>query len=268
MTISSQTAVLIHGLSEERSVWSQQESFLQRSMNVMSYDVRGFGTSPVGAANGTVGQMADDLAQILSAHSAVPAWLIGFSMGGVIAQRFALDFPAMVQGLILLASSCTVGRSGQAFFHSRIEQVTQGGLEAIAAITKSDASGCFSMGDEQLVAEYQQRRTAAVKHPDGYLNACRAMLRLADEPMMPELGAIDCPTMVLAGELDPYCPPRASEMIVEAIPGAELTVIPGAGHCMHWEACDITNDLILDFIERQGRQDRMKSDLQHETHGP
>ena len=92
------------------------KSFLAHSMNVMSYDVRGFGTSPVGAGNGTVGQMADDLAQILSAHSAVPAWLVGFSMGGVIAQRFALDFPEMVQGLILIASSCTVGRPGSCVF--------------------------------------------------------------------------------------------------------------------------------------------------------
>jgi pimeloyl-ACP methyl ester carboxylesterase len=251
MTASSHTAVLIHGLSEERSVWSRQESFLQRSMNVISYDVRGFGSSPVGAGNGTVGQMADDLAQILSAHSAVPAWLVGFSMGGVIAQRFALDFPEMVQGLILIASSCTVGRPGVAFFNNRIEQATRGGLEAITLITEDDANGCFSIDDEQLIEEYRQLRTAAVKDVNGYLNACRAMLRLADEPMMSELNAIDCSTMVLAGELDPYCPPRASEMITEAIAGAELTVIPGAGHCMHWEARNLTNDLILEFIKRQ-----------------
>jgi pimeloyl-ACP methyl ester carboxylesterase len=77
------------------------------------------------------------------------------------------------------------------------------------------------------------------------------MLKLADEPMMPELGVIDCATMVLAGELDPYGPPRASEMISDAITGAELIVIPGAGHCIHWEARTTTNDLILEFIERQ-----------------
>jgi pimeloyl-ACP methyl ester carboxylesterase len=40
-------------------------------------------------------------------------------------------------------------------------------------------------------------------------------------------------------------------MIAEAIPGSELTVIPAAGHCMHWEARDITNELILEFIERK-----------------
>ena len=76
-----------------------------------------------------------------------------------------------------------------------------------------------------------------------------AMLRLADEPMMGELGDIDCPTAVMAGERDPYCPPKASQMIADAIPGAELTVIPGAGHCMHWESPEATNEMILRFID-------------------
>lgn len=249
---SNKTAVLIHGLSESRAAWSRQVPFLKRSMNVVSYDVRGFGASPVGAGTGTVAQMADDLAQILSAHDTGPSWLVGFSMGGVISQRFALDFPGLVQGLVLVASSCKVGRPGQEFFNSRIDQVSKDGLAAIAKITEGDARGCFSMGDEQLIGEYLRLRGGAVKDPNGYLNACRAMLRLADEPMMQELGAIDCPTLVLAGELDPYCPPRASKMIADAIPGSELTVIPGAGHCMHWEARDTTNDLILEFIERHG----------------
>lgn len=249
---SNKTAVLIHGLSESRAAWSRQVPFLKRSMNVVSYDVRGFGASPVGAGTGTVAQMADDLAQILSAHDTGPSWLVGFSMGGVISQRFALDFPGLVQGLVLVASSCKVGRPGQEFFNSRIDQVSKDGLAAIAKITEGDARGCFSMGDEQLIGEYLRLRGGAVKDPNGYLNACRAMLRLADEPMMQELDAIDCPTLVLAGELDPYCPPRASKMIADAIPGSELTVIPGAGHCMHWEARDTTNDLILEFIERHG----------------
>jgi len=246
------TVVLIHGLSEERSVWSRQESVLSYSMNVVSYDVRGFGSSPVGAGLGSVGQLADDLAQILSAQSNGAVWLVGFSMGGVIAQRFALDFPQLVKGLILIASSCTVGRPGIAFFNSRIEQADEGGLEAIKSITMADASGCFAIDDEELIEEYRQLRTAAVQDVNGYLNACRAMLKLADEPMMPKLGAINCPTLVLAGELDPYCPPRASEMIADAIPGAELTVIAGAGHCMHWESPQETNNLILEFIQRAG----------------
>ena len=247
---SRPTAVLIHGLSETRAAWSRQLDFLRQHMRVISYDVRGFGDSPAGRGDGTVEQFADDLSQILSSHEASPAWLVGFSMGGVIAQRFAIDFPQMVQGLVLVASSCVVGRPGQAFFRERVAQVTQGGLDAVASITDGDARGCFSSGHEDLVSEYQQLRCRAVRDPSGYLNACYAMLRLADEPLMPKLGAISCPTLVLAAELDPYCPPRASEMIAGAIPGAEIGVVAGAGHCMHWEAPRATNEIIRNFIER------------------
>ena len=243
-------AVLIHGLSEERSVWARQVPFLERSMEVVAYDVRGFGASPVGAGNGTVDQMADDLAQVLSARGVGPAWLIGFSMGGVIAQRFALDFPSLTKGLVLVASSCKVGRAGEEFFRHRLDTVANGGLAALAALNTDDARGCFAMGDEQLIAEYQRLRIGAVRDAEGYLNAGRAMLRLREAPIIQDLGAIDRPTLVVAGEHDPYCPPRASEMIASAIPGAELVVVPGAGHCFHWEAKDATNDIIGEFITR------------------
>ncbi|MCP5012563.1 MAG: alpha/beta hydrolase [Aestuariibacter sp.] len=246
--MSRKTAVLIHGLSEARHVWSRQQAFLEQSMRVISYDVRGFGSSPVGAGNGTVAQMADDLGQILSAQSTGPAWLIGFSMGGVIAQRFALDFPELTEGLILIASSCTVGKPGQEFFRDRMGQVSAGGLETLIEINSLDACGCFSLGDQALIREYQQLRIGAVKDVEGYLNAGRAMARLADEPMVDDLNRIDCPTLVIAGESDPYCPPRASEKIVQNIPGSELVVVPEAGHCLHWEACDATNKLIGDFL--------------------
>jgi 3-oxoadipate enol-lactonase len=248
------TAVLIHGLSEARHVWSRQQTFLERSMRVINYDVRGFGASPVGAGNGTVTQMADDLAQILSSHETGATWLIGFSMGGVIAQRFALDFPALTAGLVLIASSCTVGRAGQEFFRDRMQRVRAGGLEALVAINAQDAGGCFSMGDESLIAEYRLLRVDAVRDAEGYLNAGRAMARLAEEPMVQDLGTIDRPTLVIAGEHDPYCPPVASEKIVAAIPGARLEVIRGAGHCLHWETSDLANEMIGNFITSNGEK--------------
>ncbi|MCP5037949.1 MAG: alpha/beta fold hydrolase, partial [Rhodobacteraceae bacterium] len=115
---------------------------------------------------------------------------------------------------------------------------------------KQDARGCFSLGDEKLITEYQELRVAAVRDVEGYLNAGRAMARLADEPMVQDLHGIDCPTLVIAGETDPYCPPRASENIARGIPGAELEIVPRAGHCLHWEASDATNQLIHDFLKK------------------
>lgn len=252
MTIDQQgrqAAFLIHGLSETREAWSYQIPDLKKSRETIAYDVRGFGRSPVGDGNGSVEQMADDLAQLVSAYSQGPVWLIGFSMGGVIAQRFALNFPKMTAGLVLIASSSTVGHRGQEFFRSRIKQVSDGGLAAIAAITATDAQGCFALGDEDLISQYQALRSAAVRDINGYLNACRAMLKLGEKPMNQELAEIDCPTLVIAGEHDPYCPPRASEMIATAIPGAQFQVIADTGHCMHWETSKKTNQLISEFID-------------------
>lgn len=244
------TAVLIHGLSETREVWSRQASYLQRSMAVIAYDVRGFGASPTGAADGTVRQMADDLAQVLSALAAGPVWLVGFSMGGIIAQRFALDFPGLTRGLVLIASSCAVGREGEKFFNQRIEQVSNGGLDSLAAINIEDASGCFATGNADLIAEYTQLRVGAVMEPEGYINACRAMLGIRLEPLTESLAGIGRPTLVIAGEFDPYCPPKASEQIAAAIPNAELRIIDGVGHCMQFEASDILNEYVDEFIRR------------------
>lgn len=247
---SQPSAVLIHGLSETRDVWRRQVAYLEQSMRVVTYDIRGFGSSPTGAADGTVRQLADDLGQLLSAFDTGPAWLVGFSMGGVISQRFALDFPELTRGLVLIASSCAVGRAGQEFFHHRIEQVESGGLESIAKTNDGDARGCFYTDDEKLIDEYKDLRIGAVRDPAGYLNACNAMLGIGENPLTPELGAIRCPTSVVAGEHDPYCPPKASQMISAAIPGAELTILDDVGHCMQFEASDTLSEHILEFVRR------------------
>ena len=219
-------------------------------MRVFTYDVRGFGASPTGAADGTLRQMADDLAQIVSTFAARPVWLVGFSMGGVIAQRFALDFPDATKGLVLIASSCAVGHAGRDFFRHRIEQVTKGGLESLATTNDGDARGCFHTDDQELIREYKALRIGAVRDPAGYLNACNAMLGVGENPLTAELTAIRRPTLVLAGEYDPYCPPKASQMIAAAIPNAEFTLIEDRGHCLQFEASDILNRHIVDFLGR------------------
>ncbi len=191
--------------------------------------------------------MADDLAQLVSSAASGPVWLVGFSMGGVIAQQFAIDFPALAEGIVLIASSNKVGHQGREFFHHRMEQVCNDGLEALAKLNAGDARGCLASDDEALIAEYQRIRGSSVSDPEGYLNACRAMMALEEEKFSEKLSVIQCPTLVIAGALDPYCPPRASEQIADAIAGAELVTIEGVGHCVHWEASEKTNDLIARF---------------------
>jgi len=247
-TNEKETVVLIHGLSETRAAWSRQVAALSEKMNVLAYDIRGFGSSPTGRANGTVQQMADDLAQLVSAFATAPVFLVGFSMGGVISQRFALDFPELTKGLVLIASSCAVGRGGRAFFNQRIKAVETGGLESLVLTNDSDARGCFWTDSEALIAEYKAIRIGAVRDPLGYLNACHAMLGIADEPLTEQISAIQKPTLVISGEHDPYCPPKASTMIADAISDAKHVFIDDAGHCLQFEASENLNKYIEDFV--------------------
>ena len=252
---AKETIVLIHGLSETRAAWSRQVAALSGTANVLAYDIRGFGSSPTGNADGTVQQMADDLAQLVSALAAGPVFLVGFSMGGVISQRFALDFPELTKGLVLIASSCAVGRGGRAFFQQRIEAVETGGLESLAVTNDSDARSCFWTDNEELIAEYKELRIGAVRDPLGYLNACHAMLGIADEPLTEQIAAIRKPTLVISGEHDPYCPPKASAMIANAIPGADHVFIDDAGHCLQFESSDVLNKTIADFVKANSNHD-------------
>ena len=73
-------------------------------------------------------------------------------------------------------------------------------------------------------------RRESTADPRGYANACRAMASLNSAPLDPELEAIAVPTVVLAGDADQHCPPRAGEIIAERITGSVLRVLPDTGH--------------------------------------
>ena len=191
-----ETAVLIHGLSDSRAVWWRQQDGLSADMDVVAYDVRGFGTSPAGGGLGTVAQLADDLAQIVSAQVAGPAWLIGFSMGGVIAQQFALDFPQLTRGLVLIGSSCTIGRARYRVFrqtHRRSQWWWPRFARANQRWRCTRVPGQRRPRTARRIPSHPKPRRSATKA--GYLNACYAMRALSDNKLTEQLPNIDCPAL-------------------------------------------------------------------------
>lgn len=240
--------VLVHGLSETHDAWRFQVADLTTQFRVIACDVRGHGASPTGAAQGTPEELASDVAQLVRRLSLAPAHVVGFSMGGVIAQRLALDHPELVASLVLVASSSKCNDLANHFFLDRMRVAETDGLPGIRTINETDASGCLATGGPELARAYTELRVSAIRDPAGYLNACRAMRTMHERPLTPELGRIRARTLLIAGERDPYCPPRASEIIAGQIPGAELRVFPGHGHCLHWEAPGPFNTALAGFL--------------------
>ena len=244
--------VLIHGLSESRAAWQHQSQELSKHFRVISYDVRGFGESEIGVAEGTPQQFARDLAGLLSNLGVDRARLWGFSMGGVISMRFALDYPDMVESLILGSSSCLINRQALEFFKIRTGLTTNDKPDELIDLNTEDAKACISIDRPDLVRKYVDLRTSAIQDLKGYANACAAMSTLFEYPLTHELPNIKSPTLVITGDLDMFCPPKASGIIHDGIPGSILRILPGAGHCAHWEQADTINDIALDFLSGNG----------------
>jgi pimeloyl-ACP methyl ester carboxylesterase len=182
--------VLLHGLRDDHRAWSWVLPWLAPHRRVIACDLRGHGETSLGSPDGTLAQLAGDLVAFLDAAGLERADLCGFSLGGTIVLRVAIDHPERVGRLVPVATSSRVGRAAVAWYEE------QAGL----------ADG------------------------PGHANACRAMARLGTEPLDPELHRVEAPTLVVAAERDELCPPRAGAIIAAGIAGARLRVVPGAGH--------------------------------------
>lgn len=240
--------LLVHGIGESRSAWRHQREALAARFRVIACDVRGFGESEPGNGSGRIEQLAADLRALLERLGAGPARVIGFSMGGVIAQRFALDHADMTRAVVIAASSCVVNRRAADFYLERALLAERDGAEAVRAAAMADAGACFARSGPEVVEAYREIRRDAVREAAGFANAARAMASLLEAPLTEALGAVRAPALVITGERDVFCPPRASELIHARIAGARLEIVPALGHCLHWEDPPGFNETILDFL--------------------
>jgi len=141
------TLVLIHGLRSSLASWGPLIPPLAEYYQVLAWDVRGHGQSDKPDEEYTVSQWAQDLSLLLHKLAITKAYVLGISMGGVIAQRFALDYPGVVEALILASTSSEVGERATRAWEAQAEQLaresqgqpdelTKAGIRSIRAIAR------------------------------------------------------------------------------------------------------------------------------------
>ena len=238
--------LLVHGLADDHRAWRNVLPPLMLRHRVILYDFRGHGQSSLGRPDGTLAQLAADLGLLLDALSLERVALAGFSLGGTIAMRFAVDNPDRVEKLIPVATSSRVGRAAAEWYVERAALADQG-AEALLPHLEQDTREQFASAPE-LAADHLAIRRECVADPRGYANACRAMARLREEPLDPVLGRITAPTLVVAAADDQLCPPRAAEIIAGGVTGARMEVVADSGHQLPVQRPDALAGLILDFV--------------------
>jgi pimeloyl-ACP methyl ester carboxylesterase len=195
---------------------------------VIMYNFRGHGGSTLGEADGTLGQLGGDLVGLLDALEVDRPVVAGFSLGGTIAMRAAIDHPDRVGALALVGTSSRVNRAAKEWYEERTAMVDRDDPR-LRETLDADTGDVYRNRPGEIRDGLLIRRQSTAD-PRGYANACRAMGRLNAAPLDDELEAIAVPTAILAGDVDQHCPPRAAEIIAEHIPGSVLRVLDDTGH--------------------------------------
>jgi pimeloyl-ACP methyl ester carboxylesterase len=192
---------------------------------------------------------ADDCADLLD-HLGIegPVVVAGLSMGGYIAFEFFRRYPERVAGLILAAT-----RAGADSDEGKVNRDKAAGMviaEGVAAIAESMLPKLLApdnLVEQEDLVEFLGEMMLA-NSEDGIVGALTAMRDRPDST--PLLAEIDVPTLIIHGEEDQLIPVAEAQATQGAIPGAELVIIPAAGHLPNLEQPDVFNDAVRGFLER------------------
>ena len=241
--------VLVMGYRLNSRAWPAAfiEALAQR-FSVITLDNRGTGQSDKPVDGYAVANMARDVAGLLDQLKILQAHVLGYSMGGAIAQELVRQFPDRVSALVLCATTC--GGPCAVYASTSVVRAMRelDGLtpEQIARqIWKVTYSSEYLQKHGNL-AEDQMRREIAAPTP---LHAADLQFQaFAEFDGAKALRNIRIPTLVLTGDLDQLVSPENSRLIASFIPGASLIIVPGCGHRVMWEATDECADIIIGFL--------------------
>ena len=246
-----ETIVLVNGLADDLETWAfQMDDFLAAGYRVLRFDNRGVGGSAKPAGPYSSRMLADDAKQLVDHLGITDFHLMGVSMGGMIAQEYALAYGSDLRSVTF---GCTYAAPGP--FCSR--------MFAMWADLAPVAGVPFVMRDVTLwaftVPFFEQREAelaefeTGMRYLDQPVHAYLAQLAvIQDHDTTARLGEITTPTLVLAGEEDILIPVALSRRLHEGVAGSEFATTPG-GHACLWEHPGPFNEAFLAFVKRHGK---------------
>ena len=243
---SGPVVTLSHSLAADLSMWDPQVPALASRYRVLRYDTRGHGGTDAPAGAYSLEQLAEDVRGLLQALGITQTHFVGLSLGGMIAQSFALKYPQMLRSLVLCDTRSSIPAEAKATWDERIHVAETQGMEPLVEPT---AARWFTAPFREQRHDVVDRVRAMTRstNPCGYLGCCHAIgaLNLTDR-----LNAITLPTLIIVGEEDLGTPVAASRVIQEQIKGSELVVLKSAAHLSNMEQPEAFNRALTAFLAR------------------
>jgi pimeloyl-ACP methyl ester carboxylesterase len=238
--------VFIHGFPLSRDTWQRQVEAFRSTHRVIAPDLRGLGQSEAQPGTNTMERFADDVHALLRKLETGPVVLVGHSMGGYVALAFARRHPEMLRGLVLVGTKSGADTpEGAAGRRATAEKVK---LEGIDGVVGAMAPKMLAASNQDAAMAAKVRDFMEPSKPEGVIGA---LLGMAERPdSTPTLGQIRVPTLVITGADDTIIPPAESDALAKGIAGAQLRVIPQAGHLVAFERPDEFNAALQEWMKR------------------
>ncbi len=239
--------LLLCGLGDDLAAWDAQTADFSVTHRVTVIDNRGVGQSSLPDGEFTVADLAADAAAVCDAVGIAGAHVMGFSMGGAIAQELALARPELVRSLVIVGSWCTSDRLFQelvkgAAYTAGTADDARAWLYAFLGLVYSPAvheDGRIDTFVEAALANPHPQETEA------FQRTARAILH---HDTADRLSGIAVPTLVVVGEEDMLCPPRHARAIAARIAGSRLVEVPEQAHQPFQEDPAGFNELVRAFL--------------------
>lgn len=235
--------VLSNGIFMSTASWAYQAAALKEHFRVLLYDCRGMWQSDHPEGPYSMEQHAEDLACLLDALGIRKAHIAGISYGGEISMVFAARYPERALSLIVSSAVSQIDPLLEAVGVSWMDALQSGDPGFVFDVTLP-----FNFSEAWLAAN-QASLPATRKRYDALdlKAAARLMSAFQQIDFTAMLKSITAPTLVLVGELDMLKPRKYAEIIAATIPGAELVVIPHAGHAVCLEQPGAFNSAVMGF---------------------
>jgi len=252
--------VLIYGYAGDSGLWFRQIPVLSKKYQVIAFDNRGVGRSDKPDTPYTMAMMAADVAGLLEVMGVDAAHVFGISLGGMIAQHFALDYPQRVASLILGCTNCGGVHSIQPepeslaalFAFERLKKMSR------EEVVRQAMPFCYSQKFIEEHPDIVDKRVAKqLEYPTPRHGAARQAEAVMGHDTYELLPRMRLPTLVIGGDNDRLIPVENSRILASRIPKAELVIIKGAGHEFFIEDAEEVNKIVLGFLGRHKKAQKL-----------
>jgi pimeloyl-ACP methyl ester carboxylesterase len=239
------------GLGYTSVMWHRTRPLLSEHFRTVAFDNRGVGLSDVPPGPYSIATMASDAALVLDAAGIARAHVFGVSMGGMIAQEFALQYPARTRSLILGCTSpggplavCAESKVADVLF-ARGMTLEQARVAILPHIYDAETP-------REKIEEDVSLRQRWLPSPQGYMAQLQAIMAWESYSRIAQIAA---PTLVIHGKSDALVPPGNGRLIAERIPGAKLVLLDHASHLFLTDQTEASQREILDFLSSDSSPD-------------